>query len=134
MQVRCIKETCLYVRDLEATRHFYEGLLGLPVISEVPGRHIFFRAGASVLLCFIATQTALDNELPPHGASGVIHFAFEVAKVDYEQTREELRATGVRLLQEHCWPGNRRSFYFSDPDGHLAEVIEEGLWEPRSGL
>jgi catechol 2,3-dioxygenase-like lactoylglutathione lyase family enzyme len=130
VEVQSIKETCLYVQHLQTTRDFYEGKLGLPVISDVPERHVFFRAGSSVLLCFIAAQTVQEKVLPPHGARGVIHFAFEVARDRYESTREELRSAGIPIIHEHVWPGGRRSFYFSDPDGHLAEVVEEGLWGP----
>ncbi|GAA4341307.1 VOC family protein [Flaviaesturariibacter amylovorans] len=129
MNVRSIKETCLYVTDLERCRAFYEGALGLPLLSLVPGRHVFFRAGASVLLCFVAEQTEREVHLPPHGAHGVQHFAFEVARSDYDSTRSTLSAAGIPITHDHEWPNGRRSFYFSDPDGHLAEVVEEGLWE-----
>lgn len=47
-----IKETCLYIRDLERAKKFYHETLELPLISYVEGKHIFFRAGDSVLLCF----------------------------------------------------------------------------------
>jgi len=47
-----IKETCLYVRDLERARQFYHDRLGLPVISYLSGKHLFLRAGGSVLLLF----------------------------------------------------------------------------------
>ena len=47
-----IKDTCLYIKDLERAREFYHEILELPLISYVEGKHIFFRAGSSVLLCF----------------------------------------------------------------------------------
>ncbi len=47
-----IKETCFYARDLEVIKAFYSGILELPVISHLEDKHIFFRAGESVLLCF----------------------------------------------------------------------------------
>ncbi|HET7897387.1 MAG TPA: VOC family protein, partial [Flavisolibacter sp.] len=83
MNIRRIKETCIYVSDLERTKAFYADQLGLPVIAVVAGRHAFFRAGESVLLCFLVEVTAKEKELPPHGASGSAHFAFEVSKEDY---------------------------------------------------
>ncbi|RYY96907.1 MAG: glyoxalase [Chitinophagaceae bacterium] len=129
MNVRSIKETCLYVTDLDRCCAFYAGALGLPLLSLVPGRHVFFRAGSSVLLCFVAAQTEQETTLPPHGARGVQHFAFEVARNDYDGTRAAVAAAGIAITHDHSWPNGRRSFYFSDPDGHLAEVVEEGLWE-----
>ena len=75
-----IKETCIYVRDLDRTQHFYKEKLGLEIIAKVEGRHIFFRVGSSVLLCFIASATENNSHTPGHGASGRIHFAMEVNK------------------------------------------------------
>lgn len=129
MNIRRIKETCIYVTDLQRTKEFYAGTLGLPLISLVEGRHVFFRAGESVLLCFMAEATKQEKELPPHGASGVIHFAFEVVREDYDAALQKLTTAGIPILHEHTWKGSLRSFYFHDPDGNLLEVIEEGLWE-----
>jgi catechol 2,3-dioxygenase-like lactoylglutathione lyase family enzyme len=128
MQISRIKETCIYVSDLDQTERFYHGQLGLPVISKVSGRHIFFRAGESVLLCFIVAQTEKEAELPPHGARGSIHFAFEVPKDAYAHTLQAIQQKGIAILHEHNWKANLRSFYFHDPDNNLVEVIEEGLW------
>jgi catechol 2,3-dioxygenase-like lactoylglutathione lyase family enzyme len=129
MNVRRIKETCIYVFDLEQTKAFYNGVLGLPLISLVKGRHIFFRAGESVLLCFIAAQTEKEQELPPHGASGSVHFAFEVSKEEYSAALQKIKDAGITILHEHCWKDTLCSFYFHDPDKNLVEVIEEGLWD-----
>lgn len=129
MNIRRIKETCIYVTDLERTKTFYTETIGLPLLSLVPDRHVFFRAGDSVLLCFIAAATEAEKELPPHGARGSVHFAFEVVGKEYEAALQKLKAAGVVILHEHVWKAGLRSFYFHDPDGNLLEVIEEGLWE-----
>ncbi|RYZ59509.1 MAG: hypothetical protein EOO14_08310 [Chitinophagaceae bacterium] len=81
------------------------------------------------MLCFVAAVTEKEKELPPHGARGCIHFAFEVEKEDYDNALQKLKAAGVPILHEHTWKAGLRSFYFHDPDGNLLEVIEEGLWE-----
>lgn len=131
MNIARIKETCIYVTDLERTNRFYAGTLGLPVISLVKGRHVFFRAGESVLLCFIAEKTGQEKELPPHGASGSVHFAFEVTREEYPAALRKIREAAIIVLHEHTWPNGLRSFYFHDPDENLVEIIEEGLWEER---
>jgi catechol 2,3-dioxygenase-like lactoylglutathione lyase family enzyme len=128
MKISRIKETCIYVSDLQRTKAFYAEELGLPVISMVPDRHIFFRAGESVLLCFIAAQTENEKELPPHGARGSIHFAFETDAESYASALQQLKAAGINILHEHTWKAGLRSFYFHDPDQNLVEIIEEGLW------
>ena len=129
MNICRIKETCLYVKDLEQTKSFYTTILELPVISSVPNRHVFFRAGESVLLCFIAEKTVQETILPPHGANGQIHFAFEVPQSGYNNAREKIAAHSIPILHNHVWPNGKHSFYFHDPDKHLVEIIEEGLWD-----
>jgi catechol 2,3-dioxygenase-like lactoylglutathione lyase family enzyme len=129
MNIRRIKETCLYVSDLQQTKAFYADKLGLPVIAIAKDRHVFFSAGESVLLCFIAETTEKETELPPHGASGCIHFAFEVEKEEYSKAVQKIKKAGILIIHEHTWKGGLRSFYFHDPDKHLVEIIEEGLWE-----
>ena len=129
MNISRIKETCIYVSDLQRTKEFYTLKLGLPLISLVEGRHVFFAAGESVLLCFIADQTQKETVLPPHGAFGSIHFAFEVSGSDYDHSLQKLEDAGIEILHRHTWKNNLRSFYFHDPDKNLLEVIEEGLWE-----
>lgn len=129
MHIARIKETCIYITDLQRTKAFYTGQLGLPLISLVQGRHAFFRAGDSVLLCFITEQTLKETELPPHGASGSVHFAFEVARDEYRAALQQVQNSGITILHQHTWKGGRHSFYFHDPDNNLVEVIEQGLWE-----
>jgi catechol 2,3-dioxygenase-like lactoylglutathione lyase family enzyme len=128
MNIGQIKETCLYVADLERTRAFYTGQLGLPLISLVAGRHAFFRAGSSVLLCFLPEVTRLEPVLPPHFAHGPQHLAFEVPQADYEATKATLAAKGIAIIHEQEWAGGFRSFYFHDPDGHVLEVVPVGMW------
>jgi catechol 2,3-dioxygenase-like lactoylglutathione lyase family enzyme len=129
MNILSIKETCIYVKDLERTKEFYSGKLGLPLISLVPGRHVFFRAGSSVLLCFLAEETLKETILPPHGATGKIHFAFEVNREEYPLSLKQVKDLGIEILHEHSWKNSIYSFYFHDPDGNVVEIIEQGLWE-----
>lgn len=129
MEIKKIKETCLYVAGLEECKAFYAGKLGFQVIGEVQGRHVFFRAGASVLLCFIAEASKKGGNLPPHFGSGQLHLAFEVEKEQYEPWKEKVISAEIPIEQEFDWGGGFHSFYFRDPDQHLLEVVMEGMWE-----
>lgn len=129
MEINKIKETCLYVNDLEASKAFYHERLGFKVIGEVPGRHVFFRAGASVLLCFNPDASRKGGTLPPHFGSGQLHLAFEVTPKDYEPWKQKVSKLGIAIEQEYDWGGGFHSFYFRDPDDHLLEVVMEGMWE-----
>lgn len=129
MQINQIKETSLYVEDLERTEQFYSGKLNLEVIGKSEGRHIFFRAGSSVLLCFIAEATRRDENLPAHFGEGNLHIAFEVPKEQYEEVKAEVQSSGIQIEHEQEWGKEFRSFYFRDPDGHSLEIVAEGMWD-----
>jgi catechol 2,3-dioxygenase-like lactoylglutathione lyase family enzyme len=129
MNFRQIKETCVYVRNLHSTEKFYTEVLGLEKIGEVENRHVFFRVGSSVLLFFNAEATKADDKLPPHYASGKMHFAIEVSQQDYNKVKSTLENKGVAIEHEHKWRDNVHSFYFRDPDDHLLEIVPEGMWD-----
>jgi catechol 2,3-dioxygenase-like lactoylglutathione lyase family enzyme len=129
MKISSIKETCLYIQSIEKTERFYHGLLGLPVKSKKEENHIFFIAGNSMLLCFIKEVSADQANLPPHYAKGSIHFAFEVMKEDYDAWKEKISGAGIAIEHEEEWRDGLKSFYFRDPDGHLAEILQPGIWD-----
>lgn len=124
-----IKEIALYVRDLDRTENFYHGKLDLEVISREEGRHIFFKAGSSILLCFLADATKNSEKLPSHFAGGNQHIAFEVPKTKYQETKEQIRGKEIKIEHEQSWSDDYQSFYFRDPDGHSLEVVPAGMWD-----
>ena len=129
MEFTQIKETCLYVEDLDRTAAFYHGKLGLEIISKVEGRHVFFRAGTSVLLCFIAAATREETQLPPHYAEGKQHLAFEVLPEHYDREKSKVEESGILITHVQPWKDGFTSFYFEDPDGHVLEVVPAGMWD-----
>ncbi|MBD8490733.1 VOC family protein [Echinicola sp. CAU 1574] len=129
MEYSQIKETCLYIHDLDKAASFYHNILGMPVISTEEGRHIFFRCGSSVLLCFIPEKTKNEKVLPPHFAKGKQHIAFEVASEVYHSTKESLLQKGITITHEQSWKDGLESFYFEDPFGHVLEIVPKGIWE-----
>ncbi|MDB5260791.1 MAG: glyoxalase [Adhaeribacter sp.] len=131
MQFQGIKETCLYVQDLARTKAFYHDRLGFALIGEVPGLHVFFRVGSSVLLCFMADAAQHSKILPPHYGQGNLHLAFETIAADYEARKAEIEALGIPIELEYDWGRGFRSFYFRDPDGHLLEVVMAGMWDAK---
>ena len=129
MEYTQIKETCLYVESLEKIREFYSNVLSMPVISYKEGRHVFFRVGSSVLLCFIAEVTKAEKNLPPHFGNGNQHIAFEVPASTYQDAKATLTEKGVQITHEQEWPHSRYSFYFNDPEGNVLEIVVPGIWE-----
>jgi len=129
MKIIQIKETCLYINDLAKAKAFYNDLLGLPLINEVPDRHIFFRAGTSVLLCFIPEVTKHEEKLPSHFAHGPQHLAFEVTQSEYEKWRQKILDAKIEITHEQEWKDGLMSFYFEDPFGNVLEIVPNGIWE-----
>lgn len=129
MNINQIKESSLYVQDLERTETFYNGKLNFEVIGREKERHIFFKVGSSVLLCFLARATERDETLPPHYGEGKLHIAFEVPKSDYEAMKKWITSKGIDIEHEQHWFGEYSSFYFRDPDGHSLEIVQEGMWD-----
>lgn len=134
MRPAAILETALYASDLAVAEAFYGGLLGLPVIVRVAGRHVFFRVGAGVLLVFNpdATEVASTNPalpVPTHGARGPGHLCFAASREEIADWRERLTRAGVPVEAEFDWPNGARSLYVRDPAGNSVEFAEPRLWE-----
>ena len=124
-----IKETCLYFHDLEKAKKFYHEVLELPLISYVPGKHIFFTAGSSVLLCFNPEDSKNKKTPPGHLGGGKQHFAFEVAGPDYLRAKDWIRQKGITITDTVFWESGTESFYFEDPEGNVLEIVpDEGVW------
>ena len=124
-----IKETCLYIDDLDVAEDFYHQTLEMPVISRVESRHLFLRCGVSVLLCFLPEATKNETTLPPHFAYGKQHLAFEVKTSDYLEIKRKLQNKGIRFTHLQDWGENLSSFYFEDPFGNVLEIVPQGIWE-----
>jgi catechol 2,3-dioxygenase-like lactoylglutathione lyase family enzyme len=131
---RKIVETCIYSSDLEKLKNFYVNNIGLQFVSEEPGRHVFLKAGQSMLLIFNPDSTINKNHsiFPPHGAStppASVHFALEIEKEDYENARNILIQNKIEIEKELTWGNEKlKSIYFRDPSRNLVEFITKGNW------
>ena len=125
-----IKETCLYVSDLEKCKNFYHEQLGLGLISYQPGKHAFFQAGDCVLLCFNPEDSKKKKSPPAHFGGGKQHFALEVRKAEYARAKKEILEMGITIIEEVTWASGERSFYFNDPEGNVLEIVpDRGIWD-----
>jgi catechol 2,3-dioxygenase-like lactoylglutathione lyase family enzyme len=130
MEILKIKETCLYVQDLAAALQFYHVVLGLPLINYTPDKHLFLRAGSSVLLLFNPEDSKNKKSPPAHFGGGKQHFAFEVNEADYEKVKSELTSRSVTITDEVQWKSGKKSFYFNDPEGNVLEIVpDKGIWD-----
>ena len=119
--------------DLDATRDFYERILGFKavrcdIIKVQEGgqiRHIFFDTGRDQLLAFMEARGVPG--VPSEYEAGITrglgvpsafyHFAFEAgSEAALLEKRNELIAKGVDVTEvvDHDWA---KSIYFKDPNG-----------------
>ncbi|MTH78827.1 VOC family protein [Paracoccus aestuariivivens] len=127
-------ETALYARDLVAASDFWVKIMGLQQIAYQPGRHVFFRCGAQILLVFDPDATrkppAADSRLPvpSHGTDGEGHFCIAIDGGTILHWRDHLTANGVAIEADFEWPQGGRSIYFRDPAGNSIELAEPRIW------
>lgn len=121
-------------RDAEETRHFYEDILGLPLVNcmmaekvpstgeEQPYVHFFFQLGDGSYVAFFDLGGEEKPAPSPNTPEWVQHFAIETDSVDdVEAMRLRLAEHGVKTtpLVDHEFV---RSIYFFDPNGLRLEV------------
>jgi catechol 2,3-dioxygenase-like lactoylglutathione lyase family enzyme len=122
--------------DMEATRHFYEDLIGMPLVAtwcesdELFGKertycHCFFGMSDGSALAFFQFANPEDQELfgPPMPSSPFIHIALNVDEKAQAGVEERLQKAGFRepnfYVLEH---GYCRSIYAADPNGMILEL------------
>src|SRR6185437_13871737 len=130
-----LHHTAYVTRDLEATRKFYEDLIGLPLLAtwcevdELFGAertycHLFFGLGDGGALAFFKFAKKEDEELfgPKMPATPFHHIALNVDKETQQAIEKRLAAAGYKEPQsfvlEH---GYCRSVYVTDPNGLILE-------------
>ena len=123
-------------RDLEATRHFYEDLIGMPLVAtwcesdELFGKertycHCFFGLADGSALAFFQFANPEDQDLfgPPMPATPFHHIALNVDEKTQAQVEERLKKAGFRepnfYVLDH---GYCRSIYVTDPNGMTLEL------------
>jgi len=119
------------VRDQEATRQFYEDLLGFPLVATwcerelLRGRertycHTFFAlADGSALAFFQMADPADHAELAAAAPASLNHIALATTATGQAELEARLSAHGVpHRVIDH---GYCRSLYLTDPDGMALE-------------
>lgn len=130
-----VLEAAVYAADLDAAEAFYGGVLGLERIRRVGDRHVFYRAGAQIVLVFNPAETAQPPPpgarlpVPPHGAEGPGHLCLTASAREIDLWRTRLEAAGVAIEADFHWPNGARSIYFRDPAGNSLEIAEARLWD-----
>jgi catechol 2,3-dioxygenase-like lactoylglutathione lyase family enzyme len=122
--IRAIDYSVIFVRDMVAMRHFYEDVLGFPLVRELSPGWIEYRVGANTLALAKPSRTAADAPTPKGAAS--LQLAFKVSVPEVDQCADELVRQGVDLLSPPTDQAfGHRTLFFRDPDGNLLEIYAE---------
>jgi catechol 2,3-dioxygenase len=120
LAVRELGHVSLFVRNLDTTRRFYRGVLGLAETGTAKnGRIVFFSAGVHHhdVSCELARAPGPGPQ--PKGVPGLYHIAFVVGTTldDLTAARRWVESHGLLPFGEH-----ERGFCVRDPDGHEIEL------------
>ena len=130
-----LHHTAYVTHDLEATRKFYEEVIGLPLVAtwcevdELFGAervycHMFFELGDGGALAFFKFAKPEDAALfgPKMPATPFHHIALNVDQATQQAIEQRIRAAGYvepqTFVLEH---GYCRSVYITDPNGLILE-------------
>ncbi|GGX07088.1 hypothetical protein GCM10007242_10560 [Pigmentiphaga litoralis] len=121
-------------RDAEETRHFYEDLIGLPLVHVIrldhvpstgeycPYVHIFFEMGDGSYIAFFDLGDDVSALPSPNTPAWVNHIALQVDSLDRLMAlKARLEDAGVDVLgvtDHHIV----KSIYFFDPNGFRVEL------------
>jgi catechol 2,3-dioxygenase-like lactoylglutathione lyase family enzyme len=149
-----LHHTAYVTRDMEATRKFYEDVIGLPLMStfcekdelfgaERTYMHTFFGLADGSALAFFQFADPGDQEQfgPKMPFSPFHHIALFVDKKTQDEIEGRLKAAGYKepehFVLEH---GYCRSVYATDPNGMIVEfccdddsaVKDQGKWRNKA--
>ena len=129
MEPMRFKGPAAYIADLDRSRAFYEGVLGLSVLrvmsrGETPIA-VAYAQGLSIWLASDAYASLFgDASLAPQDLrGGNWENTFETDR--YEEIYQQLRTEGAEFLYEpRTMPWGQRGFRVYDPDGHILDIAE----------
>jgi len=131
-------------KDAETTRHFYEDILGLPLVHVIkndyvpstrefcPYVHIFFRMHDGSHIAFFDLGDDVAAEPSPNTPEWVNHIALRVAdRQDLARMKQRLEHYGIDVLGVIDHDGYIESIYFFDPNNFRLEFTTE-LASPKT--
>ena len=110
----------LPVTDLDRSRKFYEGVLGMKVI-EQSARMVFLQTGDDHIILAKGKEPLKYDS----AKNTPVHHAFKVKPDEFQSSIEDLRKNGVEVFNiedrnEGVFWGPQA--YFLDPDGNKLEI------------
>lgn len=132
--LRRVHHIALNVKDLQASRRFYGGILGL---HELTGNQVpstlkalvaegkvtnFVTPDGTVLDLFYTPDLEPPDTDPEKGFTRANHLAFDIDPAQFDAAVEVLRTNQVPIDHGPVARPTGRGVYFYDPDGFLVEI------------
>ena len=124
IKVRRLNHAVLFVSDVARAEAFYTDVLGMSVISRIPGASAaFLRAAGSTNHHDLGLfGVGVDAPRPPRGSIGLYHLAWQVDDIhELQRAHDALQAAGAYTGESDH--GASKSIYGADPDGNEFEIM-----------
>lgn len=119
-KVKSMGHAALFVDDIQEASKFYKDVLELNPVWEGDEDWANYELGGDDL-----------SLVKRKGAKHPPHLGFYVgSKADLKSMHEKVKASGVKVETIDLHRDGTESFYFTDPDGNLLEMI----FDPRKDL
>lgn len=118
------QSSVIFVKDVEASRRFYEELLGQEVLMD-HGPNVGFVGGFAIWQADHADQMIFRRPSSERGQLGRGNCELYFEADDLDAVWARLSEAGVQVvhpLREQPW--GQRVFHLYDPDGHIVEFGE----------
>lgn len=129
LSVHAIDHIAVVCKDMEASRHFYQDVLGMEAVPRpnFPFPGLWFQAGSTQIHVIMESEEAgpagsgeSRGTMPQRGT----HFAFEV-----DSCAEANRILTENRIEIVAGPQSRpdgfQQLYIADPDGYLVEIFSQ---------
>lgn len=120
LKLNFISHGTLEVRDLQASRRFYEEVMGFEVIQRAPVA-LLLRLGGDHTYVVVETPSSQGMGLFNH--NGVDVSTEEDVRAAYEALASVQDEYGIQRIEKPCWQHGVFSFFFADPDGNWWEIL-----------
>ena len=118
------QSSVIFVKDVEASRHFYEKFLGQEVDMDF-GPNVGFKGGFAIWQIDHAFEMIFEGAVNGNGQLGRKNLELYFESADLEAVWNQLMEADVWAVhppREQPW--GQRAFRVYDPDGHIVEVGE----------